>query len=85
MTFDRVGGKRSDFGNGTLQTIQPAVFQNLRAIRDGSRCHLPLALGTKRTVDWAIALGRGFLQLPITAEKLEPNQNICLSGTRLSP
>src|SRR6266852_5758838 len=27
--------------------------------------------------------GSGFLQLPITAEKIAPDQNICLSGTRL--
>ncbi len=52
IRFDRVGGKRSGFGDGTLQTLEPAVFEALRAIRYGSRSHPPLALGTRRTVDW---------------------------------
>jgi hypothetical protein len=52
IRFNWVGGKHSDFGNGTLQTLEPAVFEALRTIRDGSRYHPLLAFGAKRTVDW---------------------------------
>ena len=51
IRFNWVGGKRSGFGNGTLQTLEPAVFEALRAIRGGSRSHPLLTLGAKRTVD----------------------------------
>jgi hypothetical protein len=82
IRFNWVRGKRSDFGNGTLQTLEPAVFEALRTIRDGSRCHPLLALGTKRAVDWQ-QLWVGFFPAAHNGEKIGPNQNICLSGSGL--
>jgi hypothetical protein len=52
IRFNRVGGKRSDFGNSTLQTLEPAVLEAIRTVRDGVRSHPLLAFWTKRTVDW---------------------------------
>jgi hypothetical protein len=58
------------------------VFEALRTIRDGSRCHPLLALGTKRAVDWQ-QLWVGFFPAAHNGEKIGPNQNICLSGSGL--
>ncbi len=58
IRFNWVGGKRSGFGNGTLQTLEPAVFEALRTIRDGSRYH-PLLAGPRNaeeTLDQVIRI-----------------------------
>ncbi len=89
IRFNRVGGKRSDFGDGTLQTLEPAVFEAFRTIRDGSRSHPPLALGTKRAVDWQ-SLWVGFFPASHDAgpanddaEKISANRIMRLYGTGL--
>jgi hypothetical protein len=56
------------------------VFEAIRAVRDGSRSHPPLAFGTKRTVDWQ-QLWVGFSPAAHNGKKNSANLNIRLSGT----